>query len=133
LASILIGFVALALLLERLARGKAKFHETGRRDRRPPRIRLKGAGAAGAVLACSLPPLFGFLVPALVLGELLIESGGPTRDFGRHLFNSLTLAGIAAAVVTAGALVPLARKERRTVSQAGPHRSAVSVTRYRGR
>jgi len=113
LASILIGFVALALLLERLARGKAKFHETGRRDRRPPRIRLQGAKGMGAVLACSLPPLFGFVVPALVLGELLLESGGPTRDFGRHLFNSLTLAGIAALVVTAAALLlAFARKER---------------------
>jgi iron(III) transport system permease protein len=52
-------------------------------------------------------------VPALVLAELLIESGGPTRDFGRHLFNSLTLAAVAGVVVTAGALLlAYARKER---------------------
>jgi len=115
LASILIGFVALALLLERFARGKARFHETGRRDRRPARFRLTGVRSAGAIAACSLPPIFGFAVPALVLGELLIESGGPTRDFARHLMNSLTLAGIAAVVVTAGALVlAFARKERPT-------------------
>ena len=60
-----------------------------------------------------LPPLFGFVVPALVLIELLVESGGPTRDFDRHLVNSLTLAGIAAIVVTGGALLlAYARKER---------------------
>src|SRR5262245_22104160 len=113
LASILIGFVALALMLERLARGKARFHETGRRDVRPPRFHLSGARSAAAIVACGLPPLLGFVVPALVLAELLIESGGPTRDFGRHLFNSLMLAGVAGVVVTVGALLlAFARKER---------------------
>jgi len=113
LASILIGFVALALLLERVARGKARFHETGRRDARPPRFHLKGARSGAAIAACGLPPLFGFVVPALVLIELLMASGGPTRDFDRHLFNSLMLAGVAAIVVTAGALLlAYARKER---------------------
>ena len=113
LASILIGFVALALLLERFARGKAQFHETGRRDMRPPRFHLRGVKSLGAIVACAVPPLFGFVVPALVLIELLVESGGPTRDFDRHLINSLTLAGVAALVVTAGALLlAYARKER---------------------
>lgn len=113
LASILIGFVALALLLERFARGKARFHETGRRDMRPPRFHLRGMKSLGAIAGCALPPLLGFVVPALVLIELLIESGGPTRDFDRHLINSLTLAGVAAIVVTSGALLlGYARKER---------------------
>jgi iron(III) transport system permease protein len=113
LASMLIGFVALALLMERLARGRARFHETGRRDARPPRFHLGGARAIAAVVACGLPPFLGFAVPAIVLADLLIASGGPTRDFERHLLNSLTLAGIAAVVVTAGAVVlAYARKER---------------------
>ena len=113
LASILIGFVALALLLERFARGKARFHETGRRDARPPRYQLSGLRSAGAILVCGLPPLLGFVVPALVLIELLLESGGPTRDFDRHLINSLTLASTAAIVVSAAALLlAYARKER---------------------
>jgi iron(III) transport system permease protein len=113
LAVLLIGFVGLALFLERFGRKAARFHEAGRRDRRPPRLRLSGGKAVGAITACSLPPLFGFVVPALVLISLLIESGGPTRNFGRHLFNSLTLATIAGVVVTLGALVlAYARKER---------------------
>ena len=113
LASILIGFVALALLLERFARGRARFHETGRRDARPPRFQLRGWKSLSAILVCGLPPLLGFVVPALVLIELLLASGGPTRDFDRHLINSLTLAGTAAIVVTAGALLlAYARKER---------------------
>jgi iron(III) transport system permease protein len=113
LAALLIGIVALALVLERVARGSARFYETGRRDRRPARIGLRGSKAMIAITACALPPLLGFVVPALVLLELLIESGGPARDFGHHLFNSLTLATLAAMIVTAGALVlAFARKER---------------------
>jgi iron(III) transport system permease protein len=113
LATLLIGFVALALLFERFARGGARYHETGRRDRRPARYRLTGARALAAIIACAVPPLLGFVVPALVLIALLVDSGGPTRDFARHLTNSLTLAGGAAIIVTAGALVlAFARKER---------------------
>jgi len=104
--------VGLALVAEHYLRGRARFHETGRRDRRPQRYVLSPSKAASAILACILPPLLGFLVPALVLGELLIESGGPTRDFSRHLFNSLTLAASAGVIVTLGALVlAFARKE----------------------
>jgi iron(III) transport system permease protein len=113
LAAVLIGFVGLALVAEHYLRGPARFHETGRHDRRPPRYTLSRAKSAGAVVACVLPPLLGFVVPALVLIELLIESGGPTRDFSKHFFNTLTLAGSAAAIVTLGALVlGFARKER---------------------
>nr|ACN58935.1 ferric iron ABC transporter permease protein [uncultured bacterium BLR7] len=113
LASILIGFVALALVAEHSLRGPARFHETGRRDRRPTRYKLNAGQSALAIIACALPPIFGFLVPALVLLSLLIDSGGPTRDFGRHLFNSLTLSAGAAVIVTAGALLlAFAKKER---------------------
>jgi iron(III) transport system permease protein len=127
LSSILIGFVALALLCERLARGKARFHETGRRDARPARAHLTGGKAVAAIAACAFPPLFGFVVPALVLGELLIASGGPTRDFDRHLFNSVTLAGTAAIVVTAGALLLAYGRKERPSAPAGKAASFASL------
>jgi iron(III) transport system permease protein len=112
LAAVLIGFVALALVAERRLRGSARFHETGRRDRRPARFPLSGLKAAGAITGCMLPPLLGFVVPGSVLGALLVESGGPTRDFSRHLFNTLTLAAAAGLIVTLGAVVlAFARKE----------------------
>ncbi len=113
LAALLIGFVALALFIERYARGAARFHETGRRDRRPERLKLRAGNATLAIVLCSLPPLLGFVIPALVLADLLIASGGPERNFTRHLINSLTLAGAAAIVVTLGAaILAYARKER---------------------
>ena len=113
LAAILIAFVGAVLVAERALRGPARFHETGRRDRRPQRYPLCGAKAIAAVVACALPPLVGFVVPALVLGALLIDAGGPTRDFSKHLFNTLTLAVSAGAIVTLGATVlAFARKEQ---------------------
>src|ERR1043166_4124043 len=113
LAAVLIGFAGVALVAEHYFRGRARFHETGRQDRRPDRYELSRAKSPGAIIACVLPPLLGFVVPALVLIELLIESGGPTRDFSRSFFNTLTLASSAAVIVTGGALVlGFARKER---------------------
>ncbi len=113
LAAILIGFVGLVLIAERLLRGRARFHETGRRDRRPERYALPPLKSAAAIIACVLPPILGFVVPALVLLALLIQSGGPARDFSHQVFNTLTLAGAAAIIVTLGALVlAFARKER---------------------
>jgi iron(III) transport system permease protein len=113
LAAFLIGFVALALCLERIARGGARYHETGRRDRRPTAFKLQPAKAAGAIVLCALPPLFGFAVPALALLHLLVQAGGPAREFWHHLMNSVTLAALAGVIATAVAIVlGFARHER---------------------
>lgn len=113
LAAFLIGFVALALCLERFARGEARYHETGRRDRRPTTNKLSGVNAVAAVVVCMLPPILGFALPALSLLHLLFEAGGPPRDFWHHLLNSLTLAVLAGAIAMLVALVlAFARHER---------------------
>lgn len=113
LAAFLIGFVALALCLERLARGEARYHETGRRDRRPSPIKLSGARSVTAIIVCALPPLFGFVLPALSLIFLLLSAGGPMRDFWHHLANSLMLAAFAGVAATLIAFVlAFARHER---------------------
>ena len=119
LAAVLIGFAGLVLFAERFARGGARYHETGRRDRRPPRYRLGAGKSALATIACVLPPVLGFVVPAAVLANLLLQSGGPTRDFAHHLANSLTLAGLAAVIVTAGALILAVAKRERPNAIAG--------------
>lgn len=113
LAALLVLFVALALLIERVARGQARFHETGRRDRRPPPLRLSGPQSAAAILACVLPPLLGFFVPASVLTTLLIGNGPPAREFWPHLLHSLTLAALAGTITTIVAFVfAVVRRER---------------------
>jgi len=71
LASCLMLFVFLVLLLERAARGQAQVHHSSTRYRPLPAHRLKGAKAALAFLTCVLPILIGFLIPALALLRLI--------------------------------------------------------------
>jgi iron(III) transport system permease protein len=105
LASTLLGFVFVVLLLERWTRGRARYHHTTGRYQRLPGYRLTGAKAVLASLACSLPLALGFFLPAAILLKMTIEAGD--TQFGSrflHLaFNSFTLAA-----VTAGLAVILA-------------------------
>lgn len=96
LAGVLLMFVLLLLAMERLSRGRARFHETGRRVgmRRP----LVGWHAWVAPLVCLLPLLLGFLLPAALLLNLALEEGDGA--FGLHYLvlaqNSLLVAGLSA-------------------------------------
>jgi iron(III) transport system permease protein len=96
LAGALLAFVLCLLALERISRGRARFHETGRR--RGERRALDGWHAGLASLACFLPLLFGFLLPGALLLGLAFEEGGSTLGFhyGVLARNSLLVAGISA-------------------------------------
>src|SRR5690606_38187872 len=74
LASCLLAFVALVLIVERLSRGKARYHNAGARRRAPPQ-RLRGFAAGAAFAACFAPVLFGFLLPLAILGKLAWDDG----------------------------------------------------------
>ena len=113
LSAALLGFVILVLLLERASRGRARFHDTTGRNRPQHGQRLSGARAAGAVLACALPLVLGFLLPAGILLHLALTEGD--AQFGvrflRLAGNSFTLAGLSA-VLAAGFAVLLAYAAR---------------------
>ncbi len=105
LAACLMGLVALLLLFERLTRGGRRYHPTT--TRHPPMrpVPLRGAKAALAFLACAMPVLLGFGVPASALLWLAIETGDPLAPprFMPFALNSLTFAALTAALA-----VPLA-------------------------
>ncbi|MEW6514502.1 MAG: iron ABC transporter permease [Pseudomonadota bacterium] len=96
LAGALLAFVLCLLALERISRGRARFHETGRR--RGERRALQGASAWLASLACLLPLLFGFLLPGGLLFRLALAEGDSEfgMRYGVLAGNSLLVAGIAA-------------------------------------
>ncbi len=105
LAATLLGVVALALLLEKASRGRARFHETAHR---PPILpQLAPAPASLAWLACLLPLSGGFLLPAALLLNMASRSGD--AQFGEKYLtlalNSFTLALIASVLVTVLALL----------------------------
>ena len=100
LATGLLTFVLLVLLLERWSRGAARYHHTTNRYQNLPRARLRGLKAAAAVTACALPLTLGFLLPGAILLQMALEAGDGQLG-GRYLqlvWNSFTLASVTAAV-----------------------------------
>src|SRR3990167_6822359 len=100
LASLLLLFVALALIGERQWRGRARYH-VALRIGREQRYKLTGARKPAATAACALVLLLAFIVPVV---QLLHWAWGTARaDFDlrylRFFFNTVSL-GAAAAVVT---------------------------------
>jgi iron(III) transport system permease protein len=99
----LLGCVFLLLALERLSRGGRRFHPTT--TRHPPLrpVVLRGAKQAGAILACAMPVVLGFGIPAGALAWLALTSGDPLdpRRFLPFAVNSLMLSGITAALAVA--------------------------------
>jgi iron(III) transport system permease protein len=107
LASILLLFVLALILLERWSRGEARFFQTSARYRALPQFHLRGTRGALAFIACLLPLLLGFVLPAGLLLQMAITNGDPL--FGTRFLtfagNSLLLASIAAVLAVGLALV----------------------------
>ncbi len=102
LAAALLGFMALLILLERVSRGRARYHDnTGRR--RATRQVLRGWHALLAQIGCAIPVVIGFLLPAVLLLRLALgddgaEGPGFTSRFLILARNSFTLAALTAAL-----------------------------------
>ncbi len=102
LAALLVCFVAVAFLVERLIRGSRLFEsDRGGRARPLERTRLgRGAGLAAA-LVCAVPVALGFAFPAAELLRLSIVAGDPFWGprFFAFVQNSLIMAGGAAVIL----------------------------------
>ncbi len=102
IALMLLGVAAVLIWLERRGRGEreALIGDDLVEPSRPPRLR--GIWAAAAILACALPVILGFLLPAgYLLGAAaarLTETGLP-EGLWRYLGNSLAFAGGATALL----------------------------------
>ena len=116
LSATLLGFVVLVLLLERLSRGRARFHNTSGRNRPLSGRRLTGIRAHAAFFVCLLPTLIGFLLPAALLFKLALTEGD--AQFGARFLqlarNSFTLAVLTSllAILLAVLLAYAARMNR---------------------
>jgi iron(III) transport system permease protein len=107
LSAILLGFVFLLLLVERLSRSRAGFHNASHRKRLRNVYRLRGWRAAVAVWFCVLPLVFGFLLPAGIMLHMALTSGD--AQFGARYItltrNTVTLAAVTATLAVLLALV----------------------------
>jgi iron(III) transport system permease protein len=92
---------------ERTARRKQSFVLPAQRPRQPDRIRLNGWQRALAVLACGLPIVIGFVVPALVLLNFAASrwQDALSTAYLNAVSHSLLLAALAAAVAVVLGLI----------------------------
>ncbi len=122
LSAALLAFVIAVLVLERASRGRARFHDTSRQRREPVRHRLTGPVGVLAAVACFMPLLLGFLLPAGLLLDMAFVQGD--AQFGSRFLhlarNSFVLAALAAglAVVLAVMLAYAARLARSRLPRA---------------
>ncbi len=116
LSALLLLFVITVLLLEHASRGRARFGNTSRQQATAAVVRLRGWRGWLASVACFLPLLFGFLLPAgLLLKMALIEGDAQFGPRFLHLAkNSFILATVTAilAVLLAVVLAYAARLSR---------------------
>ncbi len=107
LAALLLGFVTMLLLAERLSRGGARFHDSGRAGGSARRHTLPPAAGWGVTVACVLPLAAGFIVPGAVLLKWAFSEGD--AQFGERFvglaINSFTLAAVASVCAVALALL----------------------------
>ncbi len=103
LALILLLFVSLLLFAERWARRRQRFDSQTQRAPANNTQKLEGLHSALAIIACSLPIILGFVIPAAMLVSYSIRFWGDEANekIWQAAWNSLTLSGTAALVVTA--------------------------------
>lgn len=107
LALCLLAFALLLAAAERMARGRARSHGRGGRLGAIEAQRLDGWRGWAATALCGLPLLVGFLLPIAILATMAAGADQSLLDprYQRFVANSLTLAGLSAAVTVAGAVV----------------------------
>ncbi|MBE2293865.1 MAG: iron ABC transporter permease [Phycisphaerales bacterium] len=107
LAALLLLFVFALLVLEQLSRRQLRFHPTSARQQRLPRLVLRGRRGGLATLACAMPLLCGFVIPASVLAVWAARTMPQMLDerFLRLMANSLLLAMGAAGLILVLALL----------------------------
>ena len=106
-ATILMSVTLLLLLLERLARGRARYHYTASRGEVVPPVRLHGPAAAAAVI---VPLALVGLVVAWPLAQLgvwsvqSVQQGLLAPEFAAETRTSILLSAMSAVIVPAVAL-----------------------------
>ncbi len=106
LALFLLGFALLLAVTERIQRGKARYHEAGKRHTRMPPEELRGIAAVAAFLLCAVPVALGFLIPTVALFNMGLgsEQNLLSARYLGFIRNSLILASSAAVLTVLAAI-----------------------------
>ncbi len=98
LALVMLVFVVVLLWIEKASRRRQSFHQTTGRYRDISPLRLRGFYAFGATVACAVPIILGFVLPASVLVKSAFIHWQSVLDekFLPAILHSVLLAGAAA-------------------------------------
>ncbi len=100
----LLALVGGLVWIERRQRARMRFY--ARSARPAPRERLSGARAWRALLLGSLPVLLGFVLPTVLLLRAWLGADVPVdARLAKWVLNTVTLAGVAAALIVPVALI----------------------------
>jgi iron(III) transport system permease protein len=111
IACVMLIVIAALIALERSGQHDKRFHFATRRAQPLTPIVLTGRAAIAACIVCTLPVLFGFLLPAVHLANETISRGllgGFDPDLWRHTLHTVVFAAaatIAALVLGFGAVI----------------------------
>ena len=100
LASVLLLFIAVLIVLEQMSRRQARYYQAVGRQQSQCAYELKGLRAIAAMAACALPIVLGLIVPAGLLLWMTLFNLSETlnAEFFELASHSLILAGISAAL-----------------------------------
>lgn len=106
IATVILGLVLLLVALEKTSRSKIRFFRTTSQQTPIKPKPISGIGAFMALLLCLLPFLFGFVLPALVIGNQALASAEYWLDSSllRALWNTVWVGGTAAVLTVSGGL-----------------------------
>ncbi|MEE4205477.1 MAG: iron ABC transporter permease, partial [Erythrobacter sp.] len=127
LAAIMLVFVIALVALEASTRSGRSESRDGRARAGAPLVELSNGGKALASIACALPVLLGFVVPALHLAGLATTDAalGATRDLADYATDSLRLGlAVATTCLVAALLLVFARSRSRSPLVGGAIRLA---------
>jgi iron(III) transport system permease protein len=117
IACVMLAFVFAVLVIERALRANQRYHHTTGRYRYLPEDALTGAVGLFATVACALPLMFGFVLPASVLvhDALAHIAAGLAPEFWDAAVHSLMLSAAAACLAVAFAVtLGYARRQTRS-------------------
>jgi len=104
LSSVLLGFVAVLIVLERHSRNGIRYYSDQMRRLDQAAQNLTGFPAFGVQVLCALPILFGFLIPTILLVNWTIFDA-TMQSLWRLAWNSLALAGGSSLIIVGIAIV----------------------------
>jgi iron(III) transport system permease protein len=106
IALTMLAVVIALMVIERYSRRRQRFHDTTSRFQELPGYELGTAAKIGALAACILPIVLGFVIPSLVLIYYSIGyfEQSWTADFFEFAGNSLLVSGLATLVAVGCAI-----------------------------